>query len=75
MMSRERELRGQAREKKGGEIEEKEGKHQTRAAQKWKDIEREEAEDGETESRIGKHSWKEERIQEWEMRNMEKKGG
>lgn len=64
MMSRERELRGQAREKKGGEIEEKEGKHQTRAAQKWKEIEREEAEEGETESRMGKHSWKEERIQE-----------
>lgn len=34
MMSGERELRGRAREKKGGEIEEKEGKQQTRAMQK-----------------------------------------
>ncbi len=37
MMSEERELRGRAREKKGSEIEEKEGKQQTRAMQKWKE--------------------------------------
>lgn len=58
---------GGERIKRTGWREER-GKRQTRAVQKWKPGRRRKKR-GKTERRIANHGWKEERKQEWEMRN------